>query len=137
MSMAVTSKFKKIYEEEKKAKAARKAAKEPFSIRAGKFIKRWGLRLFYTVFFILFSYVFIMGITNLIPVTLGYIVGSMGYGLEDTAEIILAALTGLFFTAWIFAISFFVVRKVFAAYIKGMKKTLPEDAGERLDELTK
>lgn len=142
--MEAASKLKRIYEEEKKAQAKRKAdrkkakeAKGPFLIRLGKFLKRWIIRLFHTLFLVCFVYVFVMSCVSIIPAAMGFIVGGMGYTLESAAEILLASLSGLFFTGWVFVISFVIVRKVFGIYIKNIKKTMPESAGERLDDLTK
>lgn len=142
--MTASSKLRKIYEDEKKAQADRKKAKKaereakgPLVIRAGQFIKRWTVRLFHTLFFVVFVYVFVMSCVSLIPAALGYIVGSFGYTLESAAEIILASLSGLFFTAWVFAVSFFIVKKVFGIYSKNIKKTIPEQSEEQTDDSKK
>lgn len=141
--MEVTTKAKiiSIYEKEKKAQAQRKAdrkkekeAKGPLIVRIGQFIKRWIIRLFYTLFFSVFVYVLIMTCTSMIPVVMGYIVGSMGYDLSSVAEVLLAGFSGLFFTAWIFTISYFLVKKAFGLYMKQIKKTIPKELLEYTEE---
>lgn len=127
--MEASKKLKKLYADEKKAREAAKtmkkntkALKEPAYITVFRELKKLAIILFYTVFFAAFAYVVITVFTSSIPILMGYIVGSMGYTLESAAEIMLASLSGLFFTAWTFVISFFIIRRAFKAYTKGVRR---------------
>lgn len=105
----------------------KKKPKEPFGTRFLKFCKRWIIRIFHTVFFLVFTYVFILSCISVLPLALSYILGATGFTLANNAEILLMMLTGLFFVAWIFAISLFVIKKALGLYIRNMKKTLSQE----------
>lgn len=101
--------------------------KEPFGKRFANFIKRWSIRLFHTVFFLVFVYVFLLSIVNVLPMSLGIILSATGFTLTTTSEVILVVLTGLFIVAWVFVISRFAVVKAGQLYLRNMKKTLSQD----------
>ena len=105
----------------------KKKPKEPFRIRFWRFCKRWLIRLFHTVFFLVFTYVFVLSCISVLPTGLSYMLASTGFTLGNTAEVLLMQLIGLFIVAWIFVISLFVVRKALKLYIRNMKKTLSQE----------
>ena len=123
----VLSPIKNEIEKQKKEKAERKS-KYPFSLTV--FLKNWFLRLFYTFFMLMAGYLIIAGCTVLIPVVMGYIIGSLGYNLKTQAELLLSLFSGLFFAAWIFLISFYSLRFSWHKYIKAMKSTMADKSIE-------
>lgn len=139
--MGMFSQSKQILIDEKNKQAAakkarkEKAASEKFSTRALRFLKVWTLRLFYTAFVFVVAYSAILAGTLAIPNMMAIVIASMGFALDSTVEIVLASLSGLFFTGWIFAISFYLVKKVFKIYLNKMKSTLSEEAIARFNEL--
>lgn len=120
-------------EEKEKRRKARQA--EPFADRAMAFVKRWGIRIFYTFFMVAAMYFIILCGTLFVPPAMAYILGGLGYSLATTTEVILAIFSGLFLTAWVFVVTFFLGKKVMKIYMINMKKTMSEDAVKRLDEL--
>lgn len=139
--MGMFSQSKQILIDEKNKQAAakkarkEKAASEKFSTRVLKFLKVWTLRLFYTAFVFVVAYSAILAGTLAIPNMMAIVIASMGFALDSTVEIVLASLSGLFFTGWIFVISFYLVKKVFKIYLNKMKSTLSEEAIARFNEL--
>lgn len=129
----ISKPLKDEFERQKKEKARRKAERGNFSFK--EFIVKWVKRLFYTFCMFMLLYVFIVGGTILIPTVMGYLVGSMGYSLSNSGELLLAQLAGLFFTAWVFAIGFLAIRFAWHRYIEGMQGTLPKQAADRLSRL--
>ena len=139
MGMFSQSKQTLIDEKNKQAAAKKarkeKAASEKFSTRVLRFLKVWTLRLFYTAFVFVVAYSAILAGTLAIPNMMAVVIASMGFALDSTVEIVLASLSGLFFTGWIFVISFYLVKKVFKIYLNKMKSTLSEEAIARSNEL--
>ena len=139
--MGMFSKSKQILLDEKKRQAdlkkerKEKAASEKFSVRLGRFLKRWLVRLFYTAFAGVVLYSTILACTLAIPNIMATIIASMGFALDSVVEIVLASLSGLFFTGWIFVISYKLVMKVCKIYLIKMKSTLSEEAIARFNEL--
>ena len=117
-SVATTfkSRMKEEYTRQKTEDAAVKA-----SFRLADFIKKWGLRLFYLLFFGGFIYFIILFCMMIIPTVMGYVVGGLGYNLGNTAEIVLSSLSGLFFTAWVFFGSYKLISSVGKLFVKGWK----------------
>lgn len=142
--MGAFTQAKKTFKDEMSAQKAEKEARKkereaegPLRVRIWNFIKRWAVRLFHTFFMLLFIYLVVISCTSLIPAGLGYIIGSLGYSLSSMAEVLLAFFSGLFFTAWIFVGTLFLVKQVGKVYIRNIKKTLPQAAIERMKELEK
>lgn len=112
---------------EKDAKRAKKRAERekegPLSQRIMDGIVRWGKRLFYTAFMGMGMYLVIMMFTLMLPVLMATIIGSLGYTLANMAELLLAGFCGLFFTAWLFLISYHIVRYFGRIYMKAMRST--------------
>ena len=134
---------KTINDERARQKAAKAERKKllneqgPLKTRIWNFIKRWAVRLFHTFFMLVFIYLIVISCTSLIPAGMGYIIGSLGYSLSSMAEVLLALFSGLFFTAWVFVGTLFLVRQAGKIYIRNIKKTLPEKAADRLDDFSK
>ena len=122
---------------EKERKRQAKKAQGPFIDRLIAFVKVWFLRLFYTFFMFMGMYLLILCGTLFVPPVMAYILGGLGYTMASTTEILLSALSGLFLTAWMFAITFFLGKKIMKLYMNGMKKTMSKEAVERLDNLSK
>lgn len=122
--MGIFSRSKEIFAAEKKKQDAAKKAKRPLAVS----IRGWILRLFYTVFMLLFVYTVILACTLSIPQVMSQIIASFGYNLNSITEIILALFSGLFFTAWAFALSFFAVKKAFGVYVNSMRNAMPDTA---------
>lgn len=120
---------------QKDAKAARKAKRAANPINIKNVCKVWLTRLFHTAFMIMIGYLVIMVCTVLIPAAMGYVIGSMGYTLENNVELLLSLFAGLFFTAWVFALSFFALRFAWKKYIVNIKNTLPNKIASKLDDL--
>ena len=119
-SNSVVSNFKKQMKDEyTRQKKEDKARKESFNLAA--FLKTWGLRFFYTLFFGGFLYFIILFCMMIIPTVMGYVVGGLGYNLNDNAQMILAFLSGIFFTAWVFIGSYKLIKWIGGFYIKGWK----------------
>ncbi|MBO5435612.1 ABC transporter ATP-binding protein [bacterium] len=139
--MGHVSQFKKALDAElksqKDAKAARKAekAKIPFKTRLWEFVKRWAARLFHTFFMAIIIYIIVLASTSFIPFAMGYIIGGLGYSINSTVDMLLAFLSGLFFTAWIFVGTFVAVKYAGKIYIRNMKKTFSPDILARIAEL--
>lgn len=139
--MEAVSKFKKAMAEEKQRQKIDKAKRRddlkkrrekegPLSVRIWNFIKRWTIRAFHTAFIIVFIYLIVMVCTFMIPMAMGYIVGGLGYTLSTVAEIVLASLSGLFFTGWVFVGSFMAVKWAGKLYVKNIKKTIVKKPDE-------
>lgn len=128
---SIMSGYKDEIKRRKEEKKRKKETQDPFPVRAKRFVKASFLIAFYTVFFVSFSYVFIMFCTSILPSAISVIVVGLGYKLTTVAEMFLGACVGLFFTAWVFVISFVVIRKAFSIYINAVKKQLPK---KRTDE---
>lgn len=111
------------------------AAQGSLSDRFTTGLKNWGLRLFHTFFMLMCMYLLVLCGTLLIPSTMAYILGGLGYTLENTVEIFLSAFSGLFLTGWMLAITLFLGKKVIKLYMHNMKKTMSEEARNRLDTL--
>lgn len=112
-----------------------KQAQGPFLVRVFNFVKTWAIRLFHTAFLLMFAYLVVAICTLIIPTVMGFVIGSMGYTLNNNAELLLAFLSGIFFTGWVFTGSFVLVKFVWKKYITNIKKTLPDFAADKLDEL--
>lgn len=89
------------------------------------FLRIWALRIVYTLFFAMAVYLVIGLCTIMIPSVMGYIIGSFGYTVSTGAEFLLAGLSGLFFTAWVFFGSMLVLRGVWRKYVHAVKNTIP------------
>ncbi len=127
---------KKVFVEEREKLRAKKQEKKkiPFGMRVFNFVKTWGLRLFYTVFFCAFSYVFVLLLTALIPSFANIVLQGVGFTYSSFTDVISAGCAALFATVWIFVISFFVERAVFRLYVKGIKNTLSEKVKAKMEE---
>ena len=139
MSKDVTKKssvldpIRKEMDRQKAEKAKRKAERGPFSLAL--FLKNWAVRLMHTLFLIMIAYITIVGGTIFVDIAMGFIIGSLGYTVGNNAEFLLSILAGIFFTAWVFLISFLFLRFVWKQYIKNIKNTLPTVAAKNLDNL--
>ena len=69
--------------------------------------------------FMMLSYAVIAAATIAVPSVMGLVIGSFGYTLQSNAELLLAALSGLFFTLWAFALSFYLLRAAFRVMVRG------------------
>lgn len=128
---------KQRQKEEKERKRKARAEQGSFGERALAFIKVWCLRLFYTFFMFMGMYLLILCGTLFVPPVMAYILGGLGYTMASTTEILLSALSGLFLTAWVFAITLFLGKKIMKLYMNSMKKTMSKEAVERLEKLNK
>lgn len=116
--MGIFSQSKEILAAEKKRQSEAKRMKGKTTLTD------WFLRIFYTVFMLMITYTIILTCTLSIPNIMSTIIQSFGYNLNSSVEMLLAMLSGLFFTAWMFALSFFVIKKLFGIYINKMKATV-------------
>ena len=116
--MGMFSQSKEILAAEKKRQSDAKQVKGKVTFTG------WLLRIFYTVFMLMATYTIILTCTLSIPNVMDTLIQSFGYNLNSSVELVLALLSGLFFTAWMFALSFFVVKKLFEIYIRKMKETV-------------
>lgn len=130
-----SKKFSKFSEFRQKYGLKKDKPKEPFRVRFLAFIKRWLLRLFHTAFFLLFVYVFLLSIIQVMPLSMGLILNASGFTLTNNAEIILTLLTGMLFVLWIYAGSKFIVVKVLKLYIRNIKKTLSDEVINRFKDV--
>lgn len=132
---SIFSSTKSVFNEERaKMKAKKEESKKiPLGIKIVKFLKTWGLRFFYTVFFGAFSYVWLLVLTAMIPAFANIVLQGIGFTYQTLNEIILAGCASLFFTAWIFVISFVVEKAIFKLYIKGMKGTIDKDFKAKME----
>lgn len=128
--MSAVSEFKSTVQKNKQKADQQKAAKRASKAMEGtpyqRFCKgavRWTKRIFFTAFFCMFVYVLVMSVTLMIPYIMALIISSLGYTLETLGELFLAALCGIFFVLWAFAITLFLVKKVYGVYAKAMKGT--------------
>lgn len=128
---------RKRQKEEKERRRREKAAQGTFIERLCASIKVWGLRLFYTFFMLMGMYLLILCGTLFVPPVMAYILGGLGYTMASTTEVLLSLLSGLFLTAWVFAITLFLGKKIMKLYMHGMKKTMSKEAVERLENLNK
>ena len=127
--------LKEEWNKRKQEKAMKKEQAGPLGVRLVNFVKIWSVRCFYTAFMMMLIYLIVSICTLVIPTVMGFVIGSMGYTLSNNAEMLLSLLCGLFFTGWVFVGSFFAVKIVWCNYIDNIKKTLPIDAANRLDNL--
>lgn len=121
-----------LREEKKRQKEVREKRKTEGTTVS---LKTWGVRLFHTFFFCLFTYVLVMMCTLLLPGIMAYVLAGLGYTLTTPAELMLALFSGLFLTAWFFAASYFLVKKVGKIYMNNMKNTMSKEAVDRLNKL--
>ena len=133
-SVDVLEPIRKERERQKAERAKRKAARGSFSLLA--FLKTWFFRLLYTFFLLMIVYIMVVGCTVMIPFVMGFIIGSFGYTISNNAEMLLALLSGMFFTGWVFLISFGILKISWKQYIKNIKETLPESVAKKLDNLS-
>lgn len=116
--MGIFSQSKEILAAEKKRQSEAKRMKGKTTLTD------WFLRIFYTVFMLMITYTIILTCTLSIPNIMSTIIQSFGYNLNSSVEMLLAMLSGLFFTAWMFVLSLFVIKKLFGIYINKMKATV-------------
>ena len=88
------------------------------------FLSAWIRRIVYSMFFVMAVYLVIGLCTILIPSVMGYVIGSFGYTVANGAEFLLAGLSGLFFTAWVFFGSVLLLRRIWSVYMRAMKGTV-------------
>ena len=119
--MGAIASFKEKFSEEVIKQQVVQSKKAPLKERLVNGFKTWVPRLFHTIFFGLFIYMLVLGCMFIIPFTMGYLVGGLGYNLNEVSEMILAAFSGLFFTAWVFVGSYKLVTFVGKFYIKNLK----------------
>ena len=119
-SNSVVSTFKKgMKDEYVRQQAEKNAAKASFNLVS--FLKTFFLRAFYLLFFGGFIYFLIIFCMMVIPIVMGYVVGGLGYNLNNTSEMILSCLSGLFFTGWVFVGSYKLISAIGKLFIKGWK----------------
>ena len=100
-------------------------------------VSKWLLRLLYTVLFLFFSYMVILGFTIFTPNFMAYLIKGFGYTLENTAEVQLSLFAGLFFIAWEFLISYVIIKRAAKLYARGVKSTMSDEAVKRFEALCK
>lgn len=118
-------------EAKRKAKEERKkanAAKGPLWMRVMAQSKNIGIGGLYSILYLAFVYCVIMFGTLYLPTLLNVIIG---YFEADTTLVISVNNVCLFFTAWVFVISFVIVRAVTKIYKNGMKKLFKGDAADQ------
>lgn len=90
-------------------------------LKKPKIVRALG-KIFYAAFFLIVSYLLVMGVGMAIPIGLSYVFRSFGYTLETIGEAFLGGAAALFFLAWIFVITFFAVRALWKFFHKQIKK---------------
>lgn len=111
-----------------KAKEERKQmrdAKGPLLFRLMENTKNIGIAGFYSIAYALFVYCIVLFITMYLPSLLGVIVSFFD---ANTAIILTVECSCLFFTAWIFVLSFVIVKKITKIYLKGTKNLFKVNA---------
>lgn len=119
-----------------KNKAAKSDNKEKKSI--GKIIKQCLLGGFHTFFIVVFIYFIILFCTVMTPQILAYVLGGLGFGgndIQSGAVLIVSLMAGFFLTAWIFVISFAVIRFCWKIYVSNMRKCLPKNIVSKIDSI--
>ena len=114
--------------EAKKDKELLKKARKKMIAECGgnfKYLSGICMRIiFYTLstsLLLMFGYIVIGFITSCMPMVMGYLIGSFGFDLSDIVQVMLFGFSGLFFTAWMFLISYLILRKACRVYIKFIK----------------
>lgn len=128
-SDSITSTFAQRMKDESARQKEAKTERGPIGLRIVNFLKVWGVRAFHTVFFLSIVYFVVLFCMMIIPMTMGYVLGGLGYNLNNAAEQLLALLSGLFFSAWVFFGSYKLIAFVGKFYIKNCKK-----AGNKSDD---
>ena len=128
-SNSITSTFAQRMKDESVRQKKARESKGPIAGRVADFIRVWGARAFHTLFFLAFVYFVVLFCMMIIPMTMGYVLGGLGYNLNNAAEQLLALLSGLFFSAWVFFGSYKLIAFVGKFYIKNCKK-----AGKKSDD---
>ena len=114
--------IKKEKEKQDMLRRERIAAMKGFSFR--QFFSTWFVRLFYTALMGMFGYAVILAATISIPMCMAVIIRAFGYSMQDIGQVLLSFLAGLFFTAWVFTISFVLLRAFWRKYIACIRKTM-------------
>ena len=117
-------------EERRKEKEARKKANEakgPLIDRIAMHAKNFGIGGVYSVIYLVVVYCIVMFGTLYLPALLNVIIG---YFNASTALVIAVDDACLFFTAWMFVISFVIVRSITRMYIRSIKKLFKGDSTE-------
>ena len=79
-------------------------------------------KAFYAAFFIVISYLLILGVGMSVPIIIGYVFRSFGYTMETIGEAFLGGAASLFFLAWLFVITFIIIRALWKFFHKQIKK---------------
>lgn len=94
---------------------------------------------FHTLVCLGFGYIIIIMFTILIPSTVAYILGSLGFSNDNAtgAMFIVSLMAALFLTAWIFVLSFMFLRFIWKIYKRNMKKCLPKSIVDKIQNVYK
>jgi len=117
-------------EERRKAKEARKKANEakgPLLDRIVLHTRNFGIGGIYSALYLVAVYCVVMFGTLYLPALLNVIIG---YFNANTTLIIAVDDACLFFTAWMFVISFVIIRTITRVYTRGIKKLFKGDSTE-------
>lgn len=110
-----------------KAKEERKKereAKGSLLVRACSNIKAISIAGIYSIVYALFVYCVILSVTMYLPLLLGVIVSFFN---TETVFVMAVECSSLFFTAWVFVLSFVIIRKATRCYTKGIKRLFSTD----------
>lgn len=112
-------------EQAKEARRKEREAKGPLIIRIMTNAKNIAIGGFYSVAYLLVVYCAVLFVTLYLPSLLNVIVA---YFDATTTLVITVECACLFFTAWIFVLSFVIVKKVTQIYKNGIKSLFHSDA---------
>lgn len=110
-----------------KAKEDRRKEREArgsLLVRACSNIRAVSIAGVYSIVYGLFVYCVILSLTMYLPLFLGVIVSFFD---AETVFVMSVECASLFFTAWIFVLSFVIVRKATRCYTKGIRRLFPAD----------
>ena len=112
-------------EQAKELRRKEREAKGPLIVRIMANAKNIAIGGFYSVAYLLVVYCAVLFVTLYLPSLLNVIVS---YFNATTSLIITVECACLFFTAWIFVLSFVIVKKVTQIYTNGIKSLFRSDA---------